>query len=136
MAAGKDSTVRRVRYGSIDLQTMPTLNHDFFGDIADVAIKHAQSRYDASVGARRFPYFDATFVTLDYFSHKLSDALEPSILKPLFDVVSMRFCIQNAFESVQKVMIMLENVSKWLRKGGVFVGTIPNDKLLMCVISL
>jgi len=26
---------------------------------------------------------------------------------------------------------MLENVTRWLRKGGVFVGTIPNDKLIL-----
>ena len=38
-----------------------------------------------------------------------------------------------AFESVAKVKVMLENVTKWLRVGGVFVGTVPNDELLLCV---
>ena len=37
------------------------------------------------------------------------------------------------FESVAKVKMMLENVTKWLRVGGVFVGTVPNDELLLCV---
>ena len=38
-----------------------------------------------------------------------------------------------AFESVEKVRIMLQNVGKWLRVGGVFVGTVPNDELLLSV---
>lgn len=31
---------------------------------------------------------------------------------------------------------MLENVTRWLKKGGRFIGTIPNDKLLLYVILL
>lgn len=44
----------------------------------------------------------------------------------------MQFCMHYAFESDAKVRCMLENVTRWLRPGGVFVGTIPNaDQLLM-----
>ena len=50
-----------------------------------------------------------------------------------FDVVSMQFCMHYAFESVQKARMMLENVTRWLRTGGVFVGTVPNAELLMFV---
>jgi mRNA (guanine-N7-)-methyltransferase len=43
----------------------------------------------------------------------------------------MQFCMHYAFESVPKARMMLENVSKHLRKGGVFLGTIPNADLLL-----
>jgi mRNA (guanine-N7-)-methyltransferase len=44
----------------------------------------------------------------------------------------MQFCMHYAFESVTKVRCMLQNVTRWLRPGGVFVGTIPNaEQLLM-----
>jgi len=36
-----------------------------------------------------------------------------------------------AFETEQKARIMLENVSRWLRPGGIFVGTIPNSDQLL-----
>lgn len=41
-----------------------------------------------------------------------------------------------AFETIQKARCMLDNVSRFLRPGGVFVGTIPNSDLLLCVQSL
>ena len=59
--------------------------------------------------------------------------MPPARLAAPFDVVSMQFCMHYAFESVAKVKMMLENVTKWLRVGGVFVGTVPNDELLLCV---
>jgi mRNA (guanine-N7-)-methyltransferase len=43
----------------------------------------------------------------------------------------MQFCMHYAFETAAKARKMLENVAKWLRKGGVFVGTIPNADLLL-----
>ncbi|TFY79302.1 hypothetical protein EWM64_g4714 [Hericium alpestre] len=47
----------------------------------------------------------------------------------------MQFCMHYAFESVQKARCMLENASRWLRKGGVFIGTIPNaDQLLSAIL--
>ncbi|KAF7338460.1 mRNA cap guanine-N7 methyltransferase [Mycena venus] len=43
----------------------------------------------------------------------------------------MQFCMHYAFESIQKARCMLDNVSRWLRPGGTFIGTIPNaDQLL------
>lgn len=53
-----------------------------------------------------------------------------------FDVVSMQFCMHYAFESEEKTRVMLGNVARWLRRGGVFVGTIPNAEQLLCVSSL
>jgi mRNA (guanine-N7-)-methyltransferase len=45
----------------------------------------------------------------------------------------MQFCMHYAFESEAKVRTMLDNVSKHLREGGIFIGTIPNDQQLMYV---
>lgn len=53
-----------------------------------------------------------------------------------FDVVSMQFCMHYAFESEHKVRTLLENVTRYLRPGGVFVGTIPDAKNLLCVCAL
>jgi len=45
----------------------------------------------------------------------------------------MQFCMHYAFETVQKARCMLDNVSRYLRSGGIFIGTIPNADLLMYV---
>ncbi|KLO18784.1 guanine-N(7)-methyltransferase [Schizopora paradoxa] len=99
-----------------------------------ISVYQARGRYITSAAAqpgRQGPRFEASFETLDCYTHMLSEVLEPRMLDPMFDVVSMQFCMHYAFESVQKARVMLENVSRWLRKGGVFVGTIPNDKFLL-----
>lgn len=44
-----------------------------------------------------------------------------------FDVVSMMFCMHYAFESEAKARGMLRNVAGSLKKGGRFIGTIPNS---------
>lgn len=49
----------------------------------------------------------------------------------MFDVVTMQFCMHYAFETEKKARVMLDNVSKYLRPGGRFVGTIPNEAVLM-----
>jgi hypothetical protein len=45
----------------------------------------------------------------------------------------MQFCMHYAFESASKARMMIENVSRYLRKGGVFIGTIPSADLLLSV---
>ncbi len=47
-----------------------------------------------------------------------------------FDVVSMMFCMHYAFESEQKARQMLKNVAGSLKKGGRFIGCIPNSDVL------
>ncbi|KAI0373343.1 hypothetical protein BV20DRAFT_1050237 [Pilatotrama ljubarskyi] len=96
-------------------------------DIAAVSIDQARHRHATSRGAR----FVADFFALDCYSHVLSDVLPPTLLATPFDVVSMQFCMHYAFESEVKARTMLKNVSTWLRPGGIFVGTIPNARLLM-----
>ncbi|KAJ7063123.1 mRNA capping enzyme-domain-containing protein [Mycena amicta] len=101
---------------------------EVFGvDIASVSIEQARSRHKTSRNAT----FEATFAALDCYSEPLSKAFPPAKLATPFDVVSMQFCMHYAFESIQKARCMLENVSKWLRTGGVFIGTIPNAEQLL-----
>jgi SAM-dependent methyltransferase len=100
-------------------------------DIAANSIDDARLRWEAS---RRF---DANFAVLDCYSESLSKAFSPAKLAQPFDVVSMQFCMHYAFESLHKARCMLDNVSRWLRPGGVFIGTIPNaDQLLYVVFAL
>jgi mRNA (guanine-N7-)-methyltransferase len=80
--------------------------------------------------------FDATFAALDCYTEPLSKGIPPARFVTPFDVVSMQFCMHYAFETVQKARIMLENVSRWLRPGGIFVGTIPNAEQLLYVFPL
>ena len=47
-----------------------------------------------------------------------------------FDVVSMMFCMHYAFESEEKARQMLKNVAGALKKGGRFIGCIPNSDVL------
>ncbi|KAJ9133053.1 mRNA cap guanine-N7 methyltransferase [Pleurostoma richardsiae] len=47
-----------------------------------------------------------------------------------FDVVSMMFCMHYAFESEAKARQMLRNVAGALKKGGRFIGTIPNSDVI------
>ncbi|KAM5542557.1 hypothetical protein V8D89_003518 [Ganoderma adspersum] len=96
-------------------------------DIAAVSIEQAQARHTSSKGAR----FTASFFALDCYTHVLSDALPPNLLSTPFDVVSMQFCMHYAFESETKARTMLRNVSTWLRPGGIYIGTIPDAKMLM-----
>jgi mRNA (guanine-N7-)-methyltransferase len=47
-----------------------------------------------------------------------------------FDVVSMMFCMHYSFESEEKARGMLRNVAGALKKGGRFLGVIPNSDVL------
>lgn len=99
-------------------------------DIAAVSVDQARSRWESL----RAPKFAATFAAVDCYTTSLSKVIPPARLAEPFDVVSMQFCMHYAFENVQKARCMLENVSRWLRPGGVFIGTIPNAELLLSVI--
>ena len=47
-----------------------------------------------------------------------------------FDVVTMMFCMHYAFESEAKARGMLRNVAGSLKKGGRFIGVIPNSDVI------
>jgi mRNA (guanine-N7-)-methyltransferase len=118
--------IGRCRY-SILLFSSNTLS--ITSDIAAVSVEQAKGRWEDLKGAR----FDASFATLDCYTEPLSKAFSPAKLAQPFDVVSMQFCMHYAFETLQKARCMLENVSRNLRPGGVFIGTIPNSELLLYV---
>ncbi|KAG6335884.1 hypothetical protein ID866_3221 [Astraeus odoratus] len=96
-------------------------------DIADISVTQARQRWESM----RQPRFAASFAALDCYTEPLSRAFPPEKLAVPFDVVSMQFCMHYAFETAEKARCMLQNVSQWLRKGGVFVGTIPNANYLL-----
>ncbi|KAF4554411.1 mRNA cap guanine-N7 methyltransferase-like protein [Elsinoe fawcettii] len=47
-----------------------------------------------------------------------------------FDVISMMFCLHYSFESEEKARGMLRNVAGALKKGGRFLGVMPNSDVL------
>lgn len=107
-------------------------------DIADKSIEQAQERYRKDRRLR----FDADFVTNDCFSGSLGDVPQVAAIgydtsdgdrwgpEGGFDVVSIMFVMHYAFESEEKARMMLKNVSNSLKKGGKFVGVIPNSDIL------
>lgn len=101
-------------------------------DIADVSISQARDRHMELLPGQRF---DAEFHAFDCFSGPISNVITPGRLRTPFDVVSMQFCMHYAFESEQKVRMMLYNVSHHLRPGGIFLGTIPNSDLLLSKLN-
>jgi mRNA (guanine-N7-)-methyltransferase len=121
-------------------------------DPADVSIDQAKERY-RNMGSRggggrggrggfnRRPpprMFDARFQVKDCFGESLEDieivrqvGFDPSPMsRHGFDVVSMMFCMHYAFESETKARTMLRNVAGALKKGGRFIGCIPNSDVL------
>jgi mRNA (guanine-N7-)-methyltransferase len=99
-------------------------------DVASTSIAQARER---ATSLRSVGGFTAHFHALDCYARPISDVLGKEILSSPFDVISMQFCMHYAFESVSKVRMMLENVARYLRVGGRFLGTIPNASLLTYV---
>ncbi|KAG8831482.1 mRNA cap guanine-N7 methyltransferase [Serendipita sp. 399] len=101
-------------------------------DLAIVSVNQARERWQNWNG-NKSDRFDATFAQLDCYTHYLSESEElgPQVLSQPFDVVTMQFCMHYAFETEKKVRVMLDNVTKYLRPGGRFIGTIPNSDVLL-----
>ncbi|KAF1993837.1 guanine-N(7)-methyltransferase [Amniculicola lignicola CBS 123094] len=118
-------------------------------DPADVSIKQASERYESMrKRLRRGQHiFHAEFYTKDCFGEWIGDlpivkqvGIDPGVgpNNPQsqrwggggFDIVTMMFCMHYAFESEEKARGMLRNVSGALKKGGRFIGTIPNSDVL------
>ena len=92
-------------------------------------------------GRQQAPLFEAVFVAKDAFGHPVADI---PVVQHVgfdsagnsrwggggFDVVSMMFCMHYAFESEAKARGMLANVAGSLKKGGRFIGVIPNSDVI------
>ena len=126
-------------------------------DPAEVSIDQAKDRYaemrrGAGRGGRggrggwrggrqQAPLFEAEFVAKDAFGQPVA---EIPVVQHVgfdasgnsrwggggFDVVSMMFCMHYAFESEAKTRGMLTNVAGSLKKGGRFIGVIPNSDVI------
>ncbi|KAL1841665.1 hypothetical protein VTJ49DRAFT_6771 [Mycothermus thermophilus] len=124
-------------------------------DPAEVSIEQARERYRSMANRggggggrggrgghshRRPPrIFDARFQVKDCYAESIGDidvvrqvGFSQSNLSSSrgFDVVSMMFCMHYAFETEAKARQMLMNVSGALRKGGRFIGCIPNSDVI------
>lgn len=117
-------------------------------DISDASVKEAFSRYSQNKArfipqnpsskrnrdSRRYN-FEACFATGDLFSYALPEILEPNfpgIMDGLFpvDSVSIQFSFHYAWETESKVRQILTNVTRSLRPGGTFIGTIPSSDFI------
>ncbi|KAF7545450.1 hypothetical protein G7Z17_g9160 [Cylindrodendrum hubeiense] len=125
-------------------------------DPADVSIDQARERY-RTLGSRGGrggrggggrggynnrrpppPPFDARFHVKDCYGESIEDieiihqvGWDPSPMNRRgFDVVSMMFSMHYAFENEKNARTMLRNVAGALKKGGRFIGCIPNSDVL------
>lgn len=124
-------------------------------DPAEVSIEQARERYAQMKGGgrggsrggrggyhggRQQKTFSAEFFVDDAFANSLGDI---SLIRVIgfgdasrwgggggFDVVSMMFCMHYAFENEVKAKGMLQNVARSLKKGGRFIGVIPNSDII------
>lgn len=122
-------------------------------DPADISIEQARGRYRSMGNPRgggrgggrgghhRGPparMFDARFHVKDCYGESIEDleiiqqvGFDPSPMNRRgFDVVSMMFSMHYAFESEKNARNMLRNVAGALKKGGRFIGCIPNSDVL------
>lgn len=119
-------------------------------DPADVSIRQARDRYGQMTKrqprGRPSRLFEAHFFTKDCFGEFLGEipiiqevGIDPNAGSGGgvsrwggggWDVVSMMFCMHYAFENEQRARGMLKNVSGALKKGGRFLGVIPNSDVL------
>lgn len=115
-------------------------------DPADVSIKQAKDRY-AQMQKKSRRLFHAEFYAKDCFGEWLGDipiikdvGIDPAVGPGNamsqrwggggWDMVTMMFCMHYAFESEAKAKGMLRNVAGALKKGGRFIGCIPNSDIL------
>lgn len=116
-------------------------------DPADVSIKQARERHEQMRKRSRGRVFHAEFFAKDCFGESLETipivrdvGFDPTVGPGNaasqrwggggFDMVTMMFCMHYAFENEEKARGMLKNVSGALKRGGRFIGTIPNSDVL------
>jgi mRNA (guanine-N7-)-methyltransferase len=120
-------------------------------DIADVSIEQAKQRYNDSQRRNRHKrpgHMHAEFYVHDTFGKSLSDipvinqigfnpnagpgphVIQGGMMSGGFDVVSMMFALHYSFESEELARGMLRNVAGALKKGGKFIGVMPNSDII------
>lgn len=95
---------------------------------------------------RNKPIFHAEFIVQDAFGQSIGNI---PIVQQVgfdakggsrwggggFDMVSMMFCMHYAFEDEGKARGLLQNIAGALKKGGKFIGTVPNSDVLRAEIQ-
>lgn len=118
-------------------------------DIAAVSIQQAQERYSTANNRNRYrgPRMQAQFFVHDTFAHSFVDnrlirdigfnpnngpggIIQGGGASGGFDVVSMMFALHYSFETEELARGMLKNVSGALKKGGRFIGVMPNSDVI------
>ena len=110
-------------------------------DPAETSIQQARDRYEQMRRGRR-PIFEGRFLTQDCFGAWIGDVgivrevgIDPNAGNGQpsrwggggFDLVACMFAMHYSFESEEKVRMMLRNVAGSLKKGGRFIGVVPNS---------
>uniref|UniRef100_A0AAF5DFF7 mRNA cap guanine-N(7) methyltransferase n=2 Tax=Strongyloides stercoralis TaxID=6248 RepID=A0AAF5DFF7_STRER len=103
-------------------------------DIAEISLEHCGKRYSELVAKQNpnFPLFDIEIIHADSTVTRINDYIKEG--KP-FDICSCQFSLHYAFESEQKARQMLQNATENIKKGGYFIGTIPNANLLISLLK-
>lgn len=119
LACGKGGDLRK--YGNVGIS-------QFIGiDISNASIQEAHKRYRSM---RNLAY-QVILITGDCFGESLGVAVEPfPECRFPCDIVSTQFCLHYAFETEAKARRTLLNVSKSLKIGGHFFGTIPDSEFI------
>lgn len=119
LGCGKGGDLRK--YGAAGIS-------QFIGiDISNASIQEAHKRYQSMKNLD----FQAILITGDCFGESLGVAVEPfPECRFPCDVVSTQFCLHYAFESEDKARRALLNVTKSLKIGGHFFGTLPDSEFL------
>ncbi|AET38016.1 mRNA (guanine-N7)-methyltransferase Ecym_2270 [Eremothecium cymbalariae DBVPG len=119
LGCGKGGDLRK--YGSCGVS-------QFIGiDISNESIREAQRRYQ---NMRDLDY-QVILITGDCFGESLGVAVQPfTECRFPCDVVSTQFCLHYAFETEDKARRAILNVSKSLKVGGYFFGTIPDAEFI------
>lgn len=140
LCCGKGGDLNKCEFVSVD---------QYVGiDISDASVREAYSRYSQNKArfipqnpqskrnrdSRRYN-FEACFATGDLFTYSVPEILEknfPGIIDGLFpvDAVSIQFSFHYAWETESKVRTILTNITRSLRPGGTFIGTIPSSDFI------
>jgi mRNA (guanine-N7-)-methyltransferase len=94
---------------------MKSRNVDYvlFTDIAEISLNECKERYKQSK-----PRFKADFLHMDLTTELIIDKFDQK-----FDLISCQFVLHYSFESFEKSINFIKNVSNSLNVGGYFIGT-------------
>lgn len=90
-------------------------------DIAEVSVSQAKDRF---MDQRH--RFKAEFFAMDCFGEPVESHVPANLLQPLFDTVSLQFCLHYGWDTYAHADLMLDNIAKYLRVGGKFIATFPD----------